>query len=232
MSGTLSRARSATVKMSAHRLLTPADYRRMPWRNGAGRTTEIAAWPPGAALDAFDWRVSIADVAKDGPFSRYAGIDRTIVVIAGAGMHLYGDGDGVLLAPLAEPYAFRGDDAVGCTLVDGPVRVFNLLLRRGRGRGGVSPKGRPEGEHRSAKHEGSSFTLLRFEGARVPPARFRLCYAVTGAFECMLAGHPPLAIAADQTLLVEADGVPAAPLHLNPVTADAVALVTAIDVVA
>jgi uncharacterized protein len=198
--------------MSAHRLLTPADYRRMPWRNGAGRTTEIAAWPPGAALDAFDWRVSIADVAKDGPFSRYAGIDRTIVVISGAGMNLYGDGDGVLLAPLAEPYAFRGDDAVGCTLVDGPIRDFNLMLRRGRGRGAVR--------------------LLRFEGARVPPARFRLCYAVTGAFECMLAGHPPLAIAAEETLLVEADGAAAAPLHLNPVTADAVALVTAIDIVA
>ena len=71
-----------------YRLLTPADYRPMPWKNGAGRTTEIAAHPAGAALDAFAWRVSIADVERDGPFSRFPGIDRTIVLLDGAGMRL------------------------------------------------------------------------------------------------------------------------------------------------
>ena len=53
------------------RLLTPNDYRSMPWKNGAGRTTEIAVHPAGAALDAFAWRVSIADIERDGPFSRF-----------------------------------------------------------------------------------------------------------------------------------------------------------------
>lgn len=181
----------------------------MPWRNGAGRTTEIAAYPAGAALDAFDWRISVADVVKDGPFSRFAGIDRIIVVIAGAGMRLDGDGHAVLLSALYEPYAFSGDDAVACTLLDGPVRDFNLMLRRNRAQGSV--------------------TALRGEGARVPPARFRLCYAVTGAYECLLAGHAPLTVAADHALLVEDDGAGAAPLAVNPLTADAVALVTAID---
>jgi hypothetical protein len=198
--------------MVQHRLLAPADYRRMPWRNGAGRTTEIAAHPTGAALDAFDWRISVADVVKDGPFSRFAGIDRTLVVIAGAGMRLDGDGHSVLLSGLYEPYAFSGDDAVACTLLAGPVRDFNLMLRRGRGRGRV--------------------TVMRGEGARVPPARFRLCYAVTGACECLLAGHAPFTVIADHALLVEDDGAAAAPLAVNPLTADAVALVTAIDVVA
>src|SRR6476619_3067787 len=70
------------------RLLTPNDYRSMPWKNGAGRTTEIAVHPPGAALDAFAWRVSIADVERDGPFSRFPGIDRTIVLLGGSGMRL------------------------------------------------------------------------------------------------------------------------------------------------
>jgi environmental stress-induced protein Ves len=194
--------------MAQHCLLTPADYRRMPWRNGGGRTTEIASYPPGAALDAFDWRISIADVVKDGPFSRFAGIDRTIVLIAGAGMRLDGDGHSVLLTGLYEPYAFRGDDAVDCTLVDGPVRVFNLMLRRNRGCGTV--------------------TVMRREGARVPPARFRLCYAATGACECLLPVHAPLAVYADHTLFITDDDV-VAQFAVNPLTADAVALVTAID---
>src|SRR4029077_2512621 len=84
------RARPASMV----RLLTPNDYRSMPWKNGAGRTTEIAVHPPGAALDAFAWRVSIADVEQDGPFSRFPGIDRTIVLLGGSGMRLRGTGMG------------------------------------------------------------------------------------------------------------------------------------------
>ncbi|MEC4600651.1 HutD family protein, partial [Burkholderia vietnamiensis] len=42
-----------------------------PWKNGGGVTREIAAYPPGAALDAFAWRVSVADVGAGGPFSRF-----------------------------------------------------------------------------------------------------------------------------------------------------------------
>src|SRR4029453_7140835 len=66
------------------RLLTPNDYRSRPWKNGAGRTTEIAVHPAGAGLDAFAWRVSIASVERNGPFSAFPGIDRTIVLLDGA----------------------------------------------------------------------------------------------------------------------------------------------------
>ena len=63
---------------------------------------------------------------------------------------------------------------------------------------------------------------------RVPPSRFRLCYAVTGACECLLAGHAPLAVTADHSLLVTDDDA-AVQLAVNPLTADAIALVTAVD---
>ena len=68
------------------RHLTPADYRRMPWRNGGGVTTEIAIAPDGAGLvgERFLYRVSIADVMSDGPFSRFEGYDRHIMLPAGA----------------------------------------------------------------------------------------------------------------------------------------------------
>ena len=34
-----------------------------PWKNGLGQTRELACWPPGAGLDDFEWRVSVATVA-------------------------------------------------------------------------------------------------------------------------------------------------------------------------
>ena len=74
------------------RILRSSDYQRMPWKNGGGTTTEIwkAASPAGEML----WRLSIADVASDGPFSEFPGIDRWIMVIAGKGMELTIDGHG------------------------------------------------------------------------------------------------------------------------------------------
>ena len=196
--------------MSSHRLLTPADYRRMPWKNGGGRTTEILSHPPHAALDAFDWRVSVADVAKNGPFSRFGGIDRTIVMISGAGMRLDGDGHAALLGAPFEPYSFDGDDTIACTLVDGPVRDFNLMLRRGRASGGV--------------------VVAREAATTIVPARFRLSYAAAGAHECLFAGHPPVHVAADHALLIESEPAVPFPLAIHPLGGDAVALVVRIDV--
>ena len=117
------------------RRLTPADYRRMPWRNGGGTTTEIAIAPESAVLggEPFLYRVSIADVAADGPFSRFEGYDRHIMLLAGAGMTLDCGGHGriELTAPF-EPRSFSGDWDVRGTLVAGPVRDFNLITDRAR----------------------------------------------------------------------------------------------------
>jgi environmental stress-induced protein Ves len=193
-----------------HRLLKPADYVRMPWKDGGGHTTEIAAYPATATLDSFDWRVSIADVAAEGPFSRFPGVDRIIVLIAGAGMRLAGDAhDAELRAPF-EPYAFSGDDALSCSLVDGPVRDFNLMLRRGRTQGRV--------------------VVVRDAAARIAPARWRVCHAVAGAIECLVPGHPPLAVAPDDTVVFDDEGEAAGgSLAVNPLSAGAVALVAVIE---
>ena len=60
----------------------------MRWKNGGGETAEIAVSPPGAALDAFDWRLSMAKVETDGPFSAFPGIDRTLAILEGEGIRL------------------------------------------------------------------------------------------------------------------------------------------------
>ena len=62
-------------------ILTASSYRRMPWKNGGGETVEIAVSPEGAALSEFDWRISMATVATDGPFSIFPGIDRTLSIL-------------------------------------------------------------------------------------------------------------------------------------------------------
>jgi environmental stress-induced protein Ves len=117
------------------RRLTPADYRRMPWRNGGGTTTEIAIAPESAVLDGerFLYRVSIADVASDGPFSRFEGYDRHIMLLAGAGMTLdCGVHGSIELTAPFEPRAFSGDWDVRGELASGAVRDFNLIVDRER----------------------------------------------------------------------------------------------------
>jgi uncharacterized protein len=115
------------------RRLTPGDYVSMPWRNGGGTTTELVISPDGASASGarFHYRVSIADVASDGPFSRFEGYDRHIMLVTGAGMTLdCGEHGRVELRERYEPRTFSGDwDVVG-TLVGGSVRDFNLIVDR------------------------------------------------------------------------------------------------------
>jgi environmental stress-induced protein Ves len=195
--------------MTTHRVLTPADYRRMPWKNGGGHTTEIAAHPAGSGFASFAWRVSVADVLQDGPFSPFPGVARTLVLLAGAGMRLTWDGESLELRTPFEPAGFSGDLLLHCCLVAGPVRDFNLMVRRGVAHGDV---------------------VVRREGGEgIAPADTYVCYAAVGPSECLLAGHPPIALAEDQTLLLTPDrGALARGLAVNPLAAGSVALVAEI----
>lgn len=104
-----------------------------PWKNGGGITRDVHVVPEGAGLDDFDWRVSIADVASDGAFSKFPGIERNIAIISGAGIRLdIADRPSATLTPQTEPYIFPGDVATTGTLLDGPIRDLNLMVRRGK----------------------------------------------------------------------------------------------------
>lgn len=115
------------------RVLKASSYRRMPWKNGGGETVEIAVSPPEAALSDFDWRVSMATVATDGPFSIFAGIDRTLSILEGDGMALAIDGaEPRVLTTASEPLSFPADVAVSATLPGGPITDLNVMTRRAR----------------------------------------------------------------------------------------------------
>lgn len=112
-------------------VLRAADCKAVPWKNGGGVTREIAAWPPGSGFDDFAWRVSMAEVREDGPFSNFPGVDRILTVLEGA-MRLTIEGGGVFELSLdTPPGAFDGEAAAAAQLTAGPVLDLNVMTRRG-----------------------------------------------------------------------------------------------------
>jgi environmental stress-induced protein Ves len=89
------------------RVLRFADYPIVPWRNGRGITREIAASavpmastnrdPDGAALPDLPpptpaWRLSMATVDDEVPFSSFPGLRRMLGIVDGEGIELTVDG--------------------------------------------------------------------------------------------------------------------------------------------
>lgn len=105
-------------------LLTPDQYREAAWRNGGGITHEIAAEAGTSPL----WRLSVATIDRDGPFSDYAGYDRTIVPLDGE-IELTIDGTTERLAPHT-PFEFRGESTVACRVLGGRARDLNVMTAR------------------------------------------------------------------------------------------------------
>ncbi|VVD86977.1 HutD/Ves family protein [Pandoraea terrigena] len=115
-------------------VLGPADFQKMPWKNGLGVTTELAvARRPGE--DGFDWRISTATVASPGPFSLFPGIDRSLAIVRGGTLTLHvEDCPDVTLSTRTPPYRFGGELAVTSTpaleTVGVPIDDFNVMTRR------------------------------------------------------------------------------------------------------
>lgn len=113
------------------RRLTADDYQVMPWKNGGGVTTQLAVSPQGAGLSAFDWRISTAQVASEGPFSLFPGVDRSLAVIQGHGLILsQEDGECCRMGAGSAPFQFRGEQRIEAQLKGGPVVDFNVMTRR------------------------------------------------------------------------------------------------------
>lgn len=105
----------------------------MPWKNGGGITHEL--WRTPRQSSEFDLRISIAEVAESGPFSLFPGVDRIITLLSGRGFRLVGGAIDQVVSTVGEPFAFAGDLSLTCALLSGPVRDFNVMIRRGSGLG-------------------------------------------------------------------------------------------------
>jgi environmental stress-induced protein Ves len=103
------------------RTVRAADVRPEPWANGGGTTRELARADDGS------WRISLADVERDGPFSTFAGRHRLLTVVEGAVLDLEVDGHAHVVEP-QRPFAFGGDAAVVASVPEGAVRVLNVVV--------------------------------------------------------------------------------------------------------
>lgn len=117
-------------------LVRLADATAQPWRNGGGLTRELLTWqrPDLPSSQGWSVRVSVADIARDGPFSAYPGVTRAFTVLEGEGVTLdWGDARSRRLGPADDPLHFDGADAPGCQLSGGPTRDLNLMTRSADG---------------------------------------------------------------------------------------------------
>ncbi len=100
----------------------------MRWKNGAGWTSEILKVPDA---ENWHWRLSIAEIESDAPFSAFPGVERELVLLSGNGLRLrFDDGDTHELLPPHARLRFAGERTAFGELIDGPTRDFNLMWQR------------------------------------------------------------------------------------------------------
>lgn len=112
------------------RVIPANEYRRERWRNDLGWTREIHA-ATSSGNGEWDWRLSIAEIEQDAPFSLFPGVDRALVLLSGNGLRLrFDDGEVNELHPPHDRMRFAGERGVTGELLDGPTQDFNLMWRR------------------------------------------------------------------------------------------------------
>ncbi len=110
---------------------SPDQFKTIAWKNGQGETTELAISPNGTLAD-FDWRLSIASVNENGPFSDFSGYDRQLILLNGDGIKLTHDEQKIdeLTTPLSMA-AFDGASQTVGELCQGPITDFNVMTKQG-----------------------------------------------------------------------------------------------------
>ena len=97
-----------------------------PWKNGGGTTQTLVCWPNPS-----DWvfRMSVARIDSDGPFSEFKGVDRWFAVLSGEGVVLQFPERRVEAGALDAAVQFSGDLPCQCSLINGPTVDFNLMVQ-------------------------------------------------------------------------------------------------------
>jgi hypothetical protein len=109
-----------------------------PWKNGGGVTRELLRLPADSGDD-WTLRISVADIAADGPFSPFPGVTRWFAVLEGAGVRLQFPDRTLNVSCGDAPLRFDGAEAPGCALLDGATRDLNVMVRTDRADSIVTP---------------------------------------------------------------------------------------------
>lgn len=107
------------------------------WKNGGGSTKQLLISPKDADLTNFDYRISIATISSDGPFSIFPGIDRQLCILEGEGVKLLMSENGakpseLLLRPNQATFCFSGETQIESQLLDKQIIDFNVMTKRGK----------------------------------------------------------------------------------------------------
>jgi environmental stress-induced protein Ves len=111
-------------------ILGLSDYTTSAWSGGS--TTELVSYPAGADFSSrqFLWRLSIANVEKDGAFTRFENIQRILMVLKG-GINLTHEGEyDCALLPF-EQDKFSGNFQTCAKIKQGGATNLNLMLKEG-----------------------------------------------------------------------------------------------------
>lgn len=97
-----------------------------PWKNGGGTTQALVCWP-----NSTEWifRMSVARIDSDGPFSEFKGVSRWFAVLQGEGVALQFPEKRVVLGAKDSVIQFSGNAPCHCCLTNGPTLDFNLMVQ-------------------------------------------------------------------------------------------------------
>jgi uncharacterized protein len=98
--------------------ILPNTWRVQPWKNGRGTTSEVIRVPD---TDAYQLRISVAEVIESGPFSTFPGYTRWSLLLDGGPVWLNGE-------PLVDVLCFAGETAIDAR-VDQRARLVNVIGR-------------------------------------------------------------------------------------------------------
>lgn len=110
------------------KLISKNDYKESLWKNGSGKTQEIAIYPLEASIaeDNFLWRISSAKVSGTSLFSKFIGCNRHLIVWQGAGLSI----NQTDLLP-STIFSFSGEEIVKADILKNiPVVDFGIIYKR------------------------------------------------------------------------------------------------------
>ena len=106
-------------------VIAEAGWRAQPWKNGGGVTHEIWRTPD---RDDYDVRVSVAEVARSGPFSQFPGYRRWSFLVGTAPIELVHELPFELISP-GDHLEVPGEAAITANLRAGSTHLLNVLAR-------------------------------------------------------------------------------------------------------
>ncbi|MBL4660051.1 MAG: HutD family protein [Alcanivoracaceae bacterium] len=111
------------------KIISPHQFKTIPWKNGKGQTTELAI-SENDSIDDFNWRLSIASVVEDGAFSDFSGYERHLILLEGKGIELNHDKQQIdLLEKRLAVSSFNGASKTIGKLINGAIKDFNLMTK-------------------------------------------------------------------------------------------------------